>query len=70
MITRMLLKSKYAQIKDLQTNLGRAKNVIHYFEVENKQLEAQKAMYEIRDIRAQKEARKSKLKLEDRKSVV
>ena len=53
-ITSMLLKSKDAQIKDFQTKLGRAKNVIHYFEVENKQLEAQKAIYEIRAMRAQK----------------
>ena len=32
-ITNMLLKSKDAQIRELQTNLGRAKNVINFLEV-------------------------------------
>ena len=61
----MLLKRKYAQIKYLQTNLGRAKNIIHYFEVENRQPVAHKAIYEIRAIRAQKEAAKTKVKLDE-----
>ena len=58
----MLLQSKDAQIMDLKSNLGRSNNVIHYFEVENKKLEAQKEIYEIRAIRAQKEAAKAKAK--------
>lgn len=53
-ISTMLLKRKDAQIKDLQANLGRDRNVIHYFEVENKQLEAHKVIYEIMAIRARK----------------
>ena len=61
----MLLKSKDAQIKDLQANLVRARNVIHYYEIENKQLEAHNAIYEVRAIRAQKEAAKSKAKLDE-----
>ena len=61
----MFIKSKEAQIKDLQANLGRARNVIHYYEVENKQLDAQNAIYEIRSIKAQKEAAKTKEKLEE-----
>ena len=53
-VSRMLLKGKDARIKDLKANLARARNVIHYFEIENKQLEAQKAIYEVREIRAWK----------------
>ena len=35
-ITSILLKIKDAQIRDSQANLGRAKNVINFFKVENK----------------------------------
>ena len=62
-ITRMLIKRKDAQIRYLQANLGRVRNVINFLEVENKQLEIEKAIYEIKAIRAQKEARKAKEKL-------
>ena len=61
----MLLKGKEAQIKDLQANLARARNAIHYYEIENKQLEAQKAIYEVRAIRARKEAERTKVRLDE-----
>ena len=61
----MLLKNKDAQIKDSQANLARARNVIHYYEIENKQLEAQKAIYEVRAIRARKEAERTKVRLDE-----
>ena len=64
-ISSMLLKGKYAQIKDLQANLARAGNAIHYYEVENKQLEAQKAIYEVREIRAWKEVERTKVRLDE-----
>ena len=38
-ITNMLLKTKDAKISELQANLGRAKNVINFLELENQQLE-------------------------------
>ena len=62
-ISSMLIKNKYAQIKYLQANLGRARIFLHYYEVENKQLEVENAIYEIRAIRAKKEAKKTKEKL-------
>ena len=34
-IINMFLKSKDAQIRELQTNLSRAKNVINFLDVEN-----------------------------------
>ena len=34
-ITNMLLKNKDAKISELQYNLGRAKNVINFLELEN-----------------------------------
>ena len=61
----MLLKSRDAQIKDLQANIARARNVIHYYEIENKQLEAQKAIYEVREIRARKEVERTKFRLDE-----
>ena len=61
----MFLKSKDSQIKDLQANLGRARNFIHYYEIENKQLEAQKDIYEVREIRARKEAERTKVRLDE-----
>ena len=61
----MLLKSKDAQIRDLQENIGRDKNVIHFLEVENKQLETEKAMCEIKDIKARKEARRTNTKIDE-----
>ena len=61
----MSLKRKYSLIKYFQANLGRARNVIHYYEVENKPLEAQKAIYEIRAIRAHKGDAKAKGKLHE-----
>ena len=64
-ISNMFLQSKDSKIRDLQENLGRAKNVINLFEVENKYLEVEKAIYEVRAIRAQKEARRSKEKLDE-----
>ena len=64
-INSMLLKRKYAHIRDPQTNLGRDKNVIHSFEVENKKLEVEKAIYETRAIRAWKEAANAKAKLDE-----
>ena len=64
-ISRMLLKSKDDQIKYLQTNLARARNVIHYYETKNKQLEAQKEIYEVRAIRERKEASKSKMNIDE-----
>ena len=56
----MFLKSKDTQIRGIQANLGRAKNVINFLEVENQQLETEKAICEVRAIRARKEAIKSK----------
>jgi len=64
-ISSMMIQSKDAHIRDFQANIGRAKNVIHYFEVENKRVEAQKAIYEVKAIRTQKEAEKSKAKLDE-----
>ena len=61
----MLLKRKDAQIRELQTNLGRAKNVINFLEVENQQLETEKAISEVRVIEARKEAGKAKEMLDE-----
>ena len=61
----MLLKSKDAQIRDLQANIGRDKNLIHFLEVESKQLETEKVMCEIKDIKARKEARRAKKNIDE-----
>ena len=64
-ITNMLLKSKDARITELQANLGRAKNVINYLELENQQLETMQAISEFKAIRARKEAGKAKSMLDE-----
>ena len=64
-ITNMLLKRKDAKISELQANIGRAKNVINYLELENKKLETKKAISEVRAIKARKEARKANALLDE-----
>ena len=54
-----MLQSKNAQIKDLEANLARARNFIHFYEMENKQIGAQNVVYDDREIRAQKEAQRA-----------
>ena len=64
-ISSLLLQNKNAQIKDLQANLDRAKCVNNVLEMENRQLGAQSAIYEAREIRARKEAQRAHVKLEE-----
>ena len=61
----MFLKRKDAHISEIQTNLGRANNVINFLEARNKKLETEKTIYEIRAMRARKKARKAKAKLDE-----
>ena len=56
----MLLKSKDANISELQANLGREKNEINDLQLENHYLETKRAISEVKAIRARKEARKAK----------
>ena len=61
-INKMLLKNKDYQNRYLKENIGSVKNVIHFLEVENKQLETKKAICEIKAIKLRKrleEPRKS-----------
>ena len=61
----MLIKSKDAKIIEIQANLGREKNVIKFYELENQQLKKKQAISEVREIRAQKEVGKAKALLDD-----
>ena len=62
---KFLLQNKNSQIEDLKANLDRAKSVNSVLEMENRQLGAKNAIYEARAIRAQKEAQKAEVKLEE-----
>jgi len=63
--TRIVIKEKYALIRELHINLQRAKYIISYYEQENKQLEAIHGVMEIQLIKAKKEAIKAKALLDE-----
>lgn len=64
-IKNALIRGKDANIIELQANLGRAKNVIYFLELDNQQLKTKQTISEVRAIRAQKEARKAKALLDE-----
>lgn len=63
--TSIVIKEKYALIRELQINLQREKYIISYYEQENKQLEAKHEVMEIKLIKAEREAMKVKALLEE-----
>jgi len=62
-ISNLLLQEKNAQIIDLEENLDRARNVIHFYEMENKKMSAQQAIYEATTIKAQRETQRAQVRL-------
>ena len=53
-ISNSLLQDRNAQIKDLETKLESAKDVIHFYQIKNKQMSVQQAIHETRTLRYQK----------------
>ena len=64
-IVNSLLQDQNAQIKDLEAELGRAKDLIHFLQMQNKQMSGQLVIYEARALKYRKEAQRSQLKLEE-----
>ena len=63
-ISNSLLQDNNAQIKDLEAELERSKDVIHFYQMKNKQMSAQQAIHETRTLRYRKEAQRAQVKLE------
>ena len=52
-------------MKDLEVELEKEKDVIHFYQMENKQMNSQQAIYEARTLKARKESQKTQVKLEE-----
>ena len=61
----LALKGKDAKIRELQTNLDRARFVINFYKEENKQLKTKHFIDEVKFIKAQREAKKAKVLLDE-----
>ena len=64
-ISNSLLQDMNAQIKDLEAELERAKDVIHFLQMQNKKMSGQQAIYEARALKYLKEAQRAQVKLEE-----
>ena len=61
----MVIKEKYAKIRELQTNLDRSEFFINFIEHENQQLKIKHFIDEVKLIKDQREVEKAKLLLEE-----
>ena len=64
-IANSLLQDRNAQIRDLEVELERAKDVIHILQMQNKKMSGQQAIYEARALKYQKEAQRAQVNLEE-----
>ena len=64
-IANSLLQDMNAQIRDLEAELERAKDVIHFLQMHNKQMSGQQVIYEARALKYWKQAQRAQVKLED-----
>ena len=64
-IVNSLLQDWNAQIEDLGAELERSKDLIHFLQMQNKQMSGQLAIYETRALKYRKEAQRSKVQLEE-----
>ena len=55
-ILEALLQNREAQIHDLETDLERSKDLIHFLQMQNKQMSGKMAIYEARAFKYQREA--------------
>ena len=62
-ISNSLLQDRNAQIKEMEAKLEREKDVIHFYQMQNKQMSVQQAIHETRTLRYWKEAQKAHVKL-------
>ena len=59
------MKNREGQDKDLETDLERSKDLIHFLQMQNSQMSEQMAIYEARAIKYKREAQKAQVKLEE-----
>ena len=64
-ILESLLQNKEAQIQDLETNLERSKDLIHFLQMQNRQMSGLMEIYEAQALKHQREAYKAQVKLEE-----
>lgn len=64
-ILESLFLNREEQIQDLRADLERSKNLIHFLQTQNKQMNFHMAVYETRTIKYQKDASKAQIKLEE-----
>ena len=60
-----LLQEWNAQIKDLEVELERSKDLIHFLQMQNKQMSGQLVIYEAWALKYKREAQKSQVQLEE-----
>ena len=64
-VLNSLLQNRESQIGDLEADLERSKDLIHFLQLQNRQMSGQMEIYETRPPKYRREAQKAQVKLEE-----
>ena len=59
------MQNREAQIQDLETNLERSKDLIHFLQMKNRHMSRQMEIYEARALKYKRESQKAQVKLDE-----